>query len=507
MTEEARHLRDLLEISRAIASTTDYDECLRLVVVKACALVDAEACLLLLAEPGKPAALAASVGLPVDAARDLGVILDERFQVSLRERLGLSRDRAIVAVPMIVRGDVRGILAVIARAGPLTTAATEQDEELLSALADQAALALGHRAHLEELERALSALSAERRWLRAVIEHSPTAVLLVEGTTGDRVTANARADELFGRKITETAGVQQYAGQICTPDGTPLAYETTPAQEALRGEVVRRELAIRRADGRLVPVLASACAIPDEEGRALGVVVLYDDITAIKELQRLREEWTSIVAHDLRQPVQSISMRAQLLEREAGEKTPQVHAATEHILKAVRALSRMIGDLLDSSLLEAQRLVLSCKPHDLSSLVSEVAGRSAASMAGHRISLQLAGDLPQVNVDAGRIEQVLSNLLGNAVRYGSSDSPIEVSVQRRADFVEIGVRNRGLPIDPAIAPHLFERFRRGSRGEGLGLGLYISKGIVEAHGGRIWVESTPEGRTTFHFTLPFGAAA
>lgn len=521
MTEEASRLRELLEISRAIASTTDYDECLHLVVQKACALVNAEVCLLLVAEPGRPAVLGACVGLPPDDVRHLQVVLDERLNATLRERLGLGPERALVAVPMILRGDVRGTLVVVKRADPGSERAVfEQDEGLLSALADQAALVLGHKAHLEELEGALAAahrerqareetlaaLSAERRWLRAVIEHSPTAVLLVEGTPGARVTANVRAEELFGRKIAHEAGTRQYSRQICAPDGTPLADARTPATEALRGDVVRRELAIRRADGTLVPVLASAGAIPDEHGGMLGAVVLYEDISAIKKLERMREEWTSVVAHDLRQPVHAISMRAQLLERDAGKSAPKVHQAIEHILKSAKNLSRMIDDLLDSSLLEAQRLVLVRSPHDVSSLLAEAIERSTAALAGHPVTLHVPGDLPLVDVDSGRIEQVLMNLLGNAARYGAVDRPIEVCAERRGDGVEISVRNDGAPIDPAVTPHLFERFRRGSKGEGLGLGLYISRGIVEGHGGKIWVESTPEGRTTFQFTLPTRAS-
>jgi PAS domain S-box-containing protein len=518
MTEEATRLRELLAINRLIASTTDYDECLHLVVQKARALVSAEGCLLLVAEPGRAAVLGACVGLPPERVRDLHAVLDERLDATLRERLALGPARALTAVPMILRGDVRGILVVVQCAErPLSS----EDEGLLSALADQAALLLGEKARLEELEGALaaahrerrareetlSALDKERRWLRAVIEHSPIPVLLIEGSGGARVTANVRTEELFGRPIAHEAGTTQYAGQICAPDGTPLPRERIPATEALRGNAVRSELAIRRPDGTLVPVLVSAGPIPDERGDMLGAVVLYEDLTAIKELERMREEWTSVVAHDLRQPVHAIALRAQLLEQDPGKNAAKVQHAIAHILKATQNLSRMIDDLLDSSLLEAQRLVLVRRPHDVSVLLREAIDRSTPAIAGHLVTLNVTPDLPPVEVDFGRIEQVLMNLLGNAARYGAGDRAIEVVAEGRADGVEISVRNFGPRIDPEIAPHLFERFRRGSKGEGLGLGLYISKGIVEGHGGKIWVESTAEGRTTFHFTLPARVSA
>lgn len=524
MSIEADRLRELLVINRAITSSTSYEEVLELVVQKACAFTKADACMLLLAEPGAPASIAASVGVLAAKGEDLQIVLDERLNARLRERFGLSPDDGIIAVPMVVRGDVRGSLVVVGRhtaESALDVEERAEEEFLLSALADQAAIALGHTAHLRELEAALeaadrehrareevlTALSAERSWLRAVIEHSPIAVLLVEGTSGERVTVNAAAEELFGRRILPEAGFMQYAAQICRPDGTPVPLAEVPAIQAVGGEPVRRELAIRNTDGTLVPVLASAAAIRDARSGILGAVVLYQDISALKDLERMREEWTSVVAHDLRQPVNTISLRAHLLARQISGVDPRMRCALDHILTCAQQLDRMIGDLLDSSVLETQRLVLTRSPTEVSSILADTIDRCAAVTAGHAVELLVADDLPWVDIDSGRIEQVLTNLLTNAAKYGAPDTPIEVRAERSGDAIEVTVRNYGPGLESATLGTVFERFQRGQttkgpKVEGLGLGLYISKGLIEAHGGKIWVESVPGETTTFHFTLP-----
>lgn len=520
MTSEAERLRELLTISRAITGTTDYGHILELVVAKARSVVEARACVLLLAEPGAEAKVLAAAGVPKETTGAIHTVLDERIGARLHDQLHLARDEAIVAVPMVVAGRLRGILAVVHRRGR-GAAPLEGEEYLLSALADQAAIALGHAAHVNELEAALSDAERERReraalleeltnergWLRAVIEHSPVAIMLAEGPAGARVTANPRAVQLFGRSFDSSAGIAQYGEQVCTPDGTPLEKSQLPAIAAIRGEVVNRELAIRRPDGSVTPVLASAAAIRQSHGKILGAVVLYEDISALKALERTREEWTSIVAHDLRQPVAAISLHAQRLARDALE---DVRAHAEHILFGAKRLQRMIGDLLDVSLIEAEHLELdrrACAPGEM---LRDIVQRYASALGDHQVELVAPEGLPQVHADSGRVEQIVANLLSNAVKYGAPGTPIEVRAEDRGEMVELTVKNYGAGITREGLATLFQRFRRGqtrgARGHGLGVGLYICKGIVEAHGGKLWAESVADEWTAFHFTLPVSRA-
>jgi signal transduction histidine kinase len=167
----------------------------------------------------------------------------------------------------------------------------------------------------------------------------------------------------------------------------------------------------------------------------------------------------------------------------------------------------MIRDLLDSSLVESRRLTLMRRRVNLAELVSDVVERNAGLTRNNVVTVTVRSKIPPVSADPGRIEQVLTNLLTNAAKYGDPRSNIDVTLDVEGDTAKIGVSNRGPGIWPEDIPTVFNRFLRTRSAqqrtrEGLGLGLYIAKGLVEAHGGRIWVESTPGDTTTFWFTLP-----
>ncbi|WP_437798341.1 PAS domain-containing protein [Sorangium sp. So ce693] len=358
----------------------------------------------------------------------------------------------------------------------------------------------------EEREQLLGQLAAERRWLHAVIERSPVGILLLD-RAGAQIARNRRAQELAG---TDSPPGLPGAWWLCLPDGQPLTDEEQPSAGALRGEVTSsRELSLRRADGTMLAVLASAGPIVDGNGKLLGAVVVFDDITRLKELERLKEEWTSVVAHDLKQPVTTIIGYATQLERK-----PQVATAVKtragHILASAKRLGRMVSDLTDISQIESRRLAIERAPIDLRALVEAVVERMGSETEGRAVDVESRGEIPIVHADAGRVEQVLSNLISNAVKYGDLETPIQVALERRDDAVQISIRNSGRGIPAEDLPLLFERFFRGKAKEervvGLGLGLYIAKRLVEAHDGRIWVESPEGGHTTFHFTLPVAAA-
>jgi signal transduction histidine kinase len=221
----------------------------------------------------------------------------------------------------------------------------------------------------------------------------------------------------------------------------------------------------------------------------------------------MREEWTSVVAHDLRQPVSVILAYATMLSRQAATSASREKA--DHIASSARRLERMIGDLIDVSSIDSRRLSLRPEPTSLGELARAAVERAGAAVA-RPIELQVEPGLPPVSVDAARMEQVLANLLSNAQKYGAAGSPVVVDVRREPDGLAIHVSNEGNPIPPAEIPLLFRRFHRSrtartGRTPGLGLGLYIARGIVEAHGGRVSVTSD-EARTTFAVQIPVAGA-
>ncbi len=362
---------------------------------------------------------------------------------------------------------------------------------------------------MRALEVARDKAEADRFRLEIVMENAPHGIGFIEASTG-RLTLNSEAIRLLGSQLGPETGLAQLVRYIRHPDGRPMAIDQVPVSLALQGQTVRAmELLIQRPDGTQVPVLMSAAPCRGRTGEVEGAVVVFQDISPLKDLERLREEWVSVVAHDLRQPITVIAGYVGLLRRllprhlgPAGEAR-----AIEHLETATRNLNKMIGDLLDVSRIEARRLKLELRRVDLVRLVRAVVERTSDMTMGHPVVVDTRGDIPIVEVDPTRIEQVLTNLLSNAAKYSYPNTEIRVEGELRAEGVQVCVTNWGRGIAPEEMPYLFTRFHRTriARAEpvpGLGLGLYICRGLAEAHGGRIWAVSTPGKTTTFCFTLP-----
>jgi signal transduction histidine kinase len=262
----------------------------------------------------------------------------------------------------------------------------------------------------------------------------------------------------------------------------------------------------RTAIGVPVMVLRALCALAVTLALSLALVV--EAARARAEAQRLREEFISVVAHDLRSPVGAIRLNAEALEKLTRE-----HPVGEHVTRiiakmnvAATALARMIGDLLDASLVESKRLTLRTERVDLDQLIRDVVDRASGLTGGRAVRIVAPAAMRGVELDPQRFEQIMVNLLSNATKYASPGTEIVVELESHPAEARVSVTNAGPGIRPAEAPLLFTRFyrsdTRGDRPHGLGLGLYIVKGLVEAHGGRVWVESEPGKSTTFRFSLP-----
>jgi PAS domain S-box-containing protein len=359
-------------------------------------------------------------------------------------------------------------------------------------------LDITERKHIEQQRE------ASYRWLRTVLDQAAVGLLLVQAPPDARIDANARALAMIGRPIER---IDQYPGLLGTPDGKPVAGDQLPSARTLRGERLDSvEYVLHRADGTSIPVLASAAPIFGDDGRVLGGVVAFQDVSAAKELERLRAEWGSVVAHDLRQPINTIALTSALLSRTAHD--PRLDRAFRQIDAAARRLDRMVGDLMDLSRLEARRLELQREPIDVAAAVRASVERMAPQAPEDRpIEIHVHDDPPRAYADPDRVAQVVENLLTNAVKYGSPGTPIALDVGRDDGAVAVEVTNDGRPLSREECDRLFQRFYRTQQGRvsgiaGTGLGLYIARELVEAHGGRIGVASSPAGKNTFRFTLP-----
>ena len=360
-------------------------------------------------------------------------------------------------------------------------------------------------------EAALAATEFERARLQAILERAPSGIIFIDART-DEVTANPTARRILGRPIVSQDGRPQFAGNLKAADGHRVTFAELPSTRALRGEVVDgEENNVVQPNGTEIPVWLSSAPVRGSNGEIVGAVVVFHDITAQKELEQRRREWISLIAHDLRQPVTTITGYSGFLAREADQLSPASLGMVEHIRTSARNLNRMIADLLDVSRIEANRLTLKRRPLNLKTFVEPIVERMAAVTDGHPVQVEVGGPLPEVMADPGRIEQVLTNLLSNAAKYGEPGTPIAVRLESRAAETQVSVTNHGAGIAPDDLSRLFQRFYRTPEARegkvaGLGLGLYITKGLVEAHGGRIWAESIPSQTTTFTFTLPSLAA-
>jgi signal transduction histidine kinase len=220
----------------------------------------------------------------------------------------------------------------------------------------------------------------------------------------------------------------------------------------------------------------------------------------------LREEFISVVAHDLRAPLGAIQLLATRLQRISVAKPAEAKEVMDRIRDRIHALDRMVQDLLDASRIEAKRLVLERQPLDLAKFVGEVVDRAAAITEGHPIDLELGEGAADVVGDPIRLEQVLVNLLSNAAKYSFPETTIAVKLSRHRSEIVVSVVNAGPGVSADAVPRLFERFYRDreTRGavRGIGLGLYLARGLIEAHGGRIGLEPQRGDLTTFWFMLP-----
>jgi signal transduction histidine kinase len=248
--------------------------------------------------------------------------------------------------------------------------------------------------------------------------------------------------------------------------------------------------------------------LADQAAVVLESRALIDHATRVRareEATRLKEDFLSAAAHDLKTPLTTVVAQAEFLERRATREpnAPADIAGIRRIVRESKRLAGLVGDLLDATRLEQGRLVGEREPVDLATLAQEVCAHGAGDE-----TCAVEANAPVVGVyDRRRVEQLFQNLIENAKKYSPERTPITIKVWQENGEAQIAVEDLGIGIPAADLPRIFERFSRASnvddrRFHGMGLGLYICRGIVEEHGGRIWVESEVGKGSTFHVALP-----
>jgi len=296
--------------------------------------------------------------------------------------------------------------------------------------------------------------------------------------------------------------------RITHPDGTPFLPAEVPITRALAGETVLGEIIVLPRSDRTYWLSVSAAPIINADGRLLGAILTATDISELHAVQEQMKTFIQLVSHDLRTPLVILTGYVNFLSEELADcEDTTVRESLETIGRAVKRMDVMIEDLVIAARLEGGQLPLQCVPLDLATWMLEYLDHSAMVFDPQRIRLEMAAPFRTVPVDADRLDRILTNLLSNALKYSDPDTPVQLCVQPIAGAVCIAVKDQGRGIAPDHLPRLFEKYYRADssrKAEGIGLGLYITKLMVEAHGGRIWVESEVGKGSTFAFTLPVG---
>jgi signal transduction histidine kinase len=300
--------------------------------------------------------------------------------------------------------------------------------------------------------------------------------------------------------------------------------------------MLTNQLLVRKEDGTITPLLIHATPLRDEVGDIIGAVAAFQDISVVKEEERLKDEMTTAASHELRQPITVIQGQAQRLKRQLRQLTEQEHVnispaflrkLADGMESQTARLNRLVSDLLDMSRIQSGHLQLNPEPMSLTRLMDRLVEVQREASIDHQFVIEDKAPPEYSELvgiwDESRIEQILANLLQNAVKYSPTGGQIRVTlgmlprgtrVGSRArgrkrlgsDSAHVAITDEGIGIPPGAMAHLFERFYRASNSgdiQGTGLGLYICQQLAAAHRGFLWAESRGLGRgSTFHLALP-----
>lgn len=472
---------------------------------------------------------------------------DEVAQYRTQEAIEATEVGSSINIPLTVNNRIIGILSLFDEL--IGTFDTEL-LKMTAIIADYAAVAL-ETVRLRERENALWRQAELERQRLELILRSMTEALLITDEHGAITSLNQSAHTLLFHVIGDVE-MDIPLHQLAQINNTPWLLTLADAvHEALQGRTVTEQELIAGESGEQVPLTLRVSVAPlhDASGIAthpIGTVAVLNDVTAHKQVERLKDEFVSVVSHELRTPLTSIKGYTQHLTRrierrlrKLREQSPGNTSLTELpesidlrslaiIQSQTEHLERLVEELLDRSRIQWGQLVLKYEHFYLADLLASTVRSVQAGTEQHTLLLDIQAQDTSITADRTRVGQVIGNLLDNAVKYSphggqivvqlhtywhgeeanSADVRDTTSAVSEYDEYLVSVSDYGIGISPEHLDHIFERFYRVSNAStrqysGVGLGLYVAKAIVEAHGGHIWVVSnTSLGGTTFFFTLP-----
>lgn len=424
----------------------------------------------------------------------------------------------MLMLPLVARNSVIGLIRLYTLDPSRSLHPIEM--QLAQTLSTQAAIAIDNARLIEELresartlEQRVEARTAdlERVARRQMIEASKTQAIIESANDGVVVIdatqivilVNSAAEQMLGRPRDQVLGLS--LSELAETLGEePLAW-VRAMQEWIGGDSAHEER-IELA-GRTISIILSPVRL---EGEVQGLVNVLRDVTRDAEINRSKSEFVSTVSHELRIPMTAMLGYVDMMAKQvAGPVTESQLEFLGVIRRNMERLTTLVNDLLDLSHIETGRINLRLDRVALPEVVKDVVMTLAPRAADHQhtLDVQVPATLPAVRADAGRIAQILTNLIGNAVNYTPKGGHITVTAQADDRFVVVSVTDTGVGIDPEDHHHIFERFFRADdptvrSAKGTGLGLPIVQQLVKLQGGRIWVNSKLGQGSTFSFTLP-----
>jgi len=360
----------------------------------------------------------------------------------------------------------------------------------------------------QALEATIVKAAESQSLLSAVLDNTNNGILFI-GRDLTILYANRRVGELFGIEPNRVLG--HTAAEVVDAHLAPRMADAEQFSRRLAFLYDHpEETAVDEVEVSFpVPRILERYSAPvyKEDGALFGRIEVYSDVTEVRQLERNKDDFLSLVSHELRTPVTSIKGYAQLLQRRARREQPseQTLVAYETIERQAARMQELIDLLLDLSRLETGRLTLQIGALNLTELLTRVAAMLQLTTDQHGIRLQVPAEHTWIEGDERRLEQVVTNLLSNAIRYSPNGGTIRVLLLEEDDRICLSIEDEGIGVSLDARSRIFERFYRASgvpQSTGLGIGLYVTKGIVEQHGGTIAVESQVGHGSTFIVTLP-----
>jgi len=338
------------------------------------------------------------------------------------------------------------------------------------------------------------ALETERAKLFSVLEKMTDGVLIVD-QQGKLQLINLAAEKMFG--VTQESAL-----------GKPLAEVTRHYQPVELWQQCQKSGHMEQASIDLAKrFLLHGIATPLGQALPGSILLLFQDLTRQYQIETLRRDFISNVSHELRTPLAALKAITETLQESALEDPPAARRFLSQMEAEVDSLSLMVTELLELSRIESGRVPLELKPTRPVDILLPACERLRlqAERSELTLGIECPEDLPAVRADASRVQQVVVNLMHNAIKFTAAGGKVDLSASRQGEAVIFTARDTGIGISPDDLPRIFERFYKADRARatsGTGLGLAIARHLVEAHGGKIWVESELGKGSTFSFTIP-----